>query len=1001
MIKEELTKDSIESEPQEKSSLTILKYHLNKPLYLENDNPYNTKSNWNNSMTMEARYFITSDNKKRNDHENSSYNGQHQRQKEEKNNYAYGRDTSSSQTIEDEHSTSNISFLGDSSQEQLQSLEEIVNQVNSNKKGKGNGSYSEEIKPILEMARKRKSSERRRKWPKKLRSNENLGSGIQESIRYEQNDSTMSYNNDNMTTMATITSLDRNDQKQKQKQKQNQDKNQDKNQYQDQLSQNDSLYDNYNLGLSFINSESNNDDHYSPRHKYKNPHRIKNTVDIDPHPKIIEIHDIYNYNHHHSFEEEEEEEEEKDNISNNNIIGNDNRKKDRNRNSNKYRIKSKGKNKSRNKNEDDKVKGKEVEDYIEEEEEGDDDDLRLREEKNEGVNIGDTTFTSLEFKDTVISSVENDIASSNNNNNNNSTFILNHINSPLSEISMDKLSQKNSYHSKRKASSIRNKNFPRIIDVPQNSSMKKVYAMENIDEEEYNTTFLNYSCTGATAADDTIHSIHIPPTTPFPENSIHILTSQSTQKTSTYNYLPKDLFESNENINITNFQIHTCKDSVLSPLIPCVACSNENKWKNKKFTSKLRQHFKKWIFSITNSKHRDNKSTIYTSSATLSIPIYFGDQLVSPEDQHQHRHHHRSNDSNKIGSGSSSSKSSLYSKKWKSKNNKNLIKDSSPYLFPNKVTQNPLPIQYNSVMKSPSTTIPNYNCVIETKKTESEILPIANDINKKNSSVRIRRTTSKSKSKSNSNSESNLESKPESKLESNLESKPELRSKSRSKSKSKSKSEIKPKTCLSVSTPENIPLSTSQSKTNLSSNKHQNNPKIIKRNDYNDQNGFDKEKSLSSSQARIHYKLSENERNKHKGLIYYNNSRQNLEKDAISHQGSAPNLALENSIELKKRYNNKVSVHEGYNESIFSSPITPELQPMELDDDINNSLSYSSTVSTNLVTINSNSSIPAKKSNCKRHSQSLQSLYKDICVLGLSLERLAEKYSTTNLNRKK
>ncbi|ORX45339.1 hypothetical protein BCR32DRAFT_251903, partial [Anaeromyces robustus] len=338
MIKEELTKDSIESEPQEKSSLTILKYHLNKPLYLENDNPYNTKSNWNNSMTMEARYFITSDNKKRNDHENSSYNGQHQRQKEEKNNYAYGRDTSSSQTIEDEHSTSNISFLGDSSQEQLQSLEEIV------------------------------------------KSN-------------------------------------RNDQKQKQKQKQNQDKNQDKNQYQDQLSQNDSLYDNYNLGLSFINSEK-----------------------------------------------EEEEEEEKENISNNNIIGNDNRKKDRNRNSNKYRIKSKGKNKSRNKNEDDKVKGKEVEDYIEEEEE-----------------------------DTVISSVENDIASSNNNNNNNSTFILKHINSPLSEISMDKLSQKNSYHSKRKASSIRNKNFPRIIDVPQNSSMKKVYAMENIDEEEYNTTFLNYS----------------------------------------------------------------------------------------------------------------------------------------------------------------------------------------------------------------------------------------------------------------------------------------------------------------------------------------------------------------------------------------------------------------------------------------------------------------------------------------------------------------------------
>eukprot|EP00833_Pecoramyces_ruminatium_P018601 jgi/Orpsp1_1/1192633/evm.model.d7180000094759.1 len=484
----------------------------------------------------------------------------------------------------------------------------------------------------------------------KLLDNHNNG---QDSMKYENYNTSQSY--DYMTNMATITSLGKyKDQSQSQSQSQGQGQGQCQGQGQEQYK--DSLSENCYIGLSFLNSDKSKGQINSKYTPTISSHS-KNVVDINDSPEIIEVHSNYDN---------------ESNDENNNEI----------------------------------------------------DDSRI--ERNEVNNI-DTTFTSLEFKDTVISNIENDMVStshinnninySNNNNNNNnnntnnnsnnninnSTFIPKSFINPTIEKSYDKIkphhfkgkspllsslplsSQTPSLHSPSMTSA--KINLPKLIDVPGNSSMKKIYAMEDFDEEEYNNTFLsqtmNYSSADATAADDTVLSIpkkysYIPENSNIFNNSnnsnyyyninnnitsgsgnnysknnndsIHIISSHCTQKTSTYNYLPMDLLESNNNnnINITNFQIHTCKDSVLSPLIPCIACSNENKWKNKKFTTKLRNHFKKWMLSLTHSKQKKGKSMVYSSSATLTVPIYFGDQKASLEDQNRHhQHRHRSNDSNK------------------------------------------------------------------------------------------------------------------------------------------------------------------------------------------------------------------------------------------------------------------------------------------------------------------------------------------------------------------
>jgi hypothetical protein len=573
-------------------------------------------------------------------------------------------------------------------------------------------------------------------------------------------------------------------------------------------------------------------------------------------------------------------------------------------------------------------------------------------------------------------------------------------------------------------------------------------------------------------------------------NTIHILSSQCTQKTSTFDYLPKELLESSDSINIPNFQIHTCKDSVLSPLIPCIACSNENKRKNRNFTYKLRNNFKKWMYSLTHNKQKNDNSMIYTSSATITVPIYFGDQKASPEDQNRHQHHRHASETNifknknksknknknindnnnnmnknidnnsiknnismdnnvntnndnnvnnnKINNDISMTKNKSDSSGhgWKkyninnksnisNLNNKSLRESASTpaFVLPNKSTQYPKPMFYhpssviipnyftgNRLITSPS--LPNFNQVIETKKNQSEILPIANDINKMNSAIRIKQNN-----------------------------------------KIKGPSSTTP-TPASTSTSNKAIITTVRLPRNVSMmNRHvyskdfvESDPKIIRRkiSQRDQREQFDQFNYVNH--LRPQRRTTDSQQDKHKGIIYYSNSRQNLEKEALSHQGSSPNLELEREEELKRQLNNtKISVHEGYNESIFSSPITPEMKPMEIDesdedDDNDNSdinidinvninvndddndnksdnnspilkskqsigtISVKSTSSSisikikdNSTKLNSNNLRNKRNSSIlKRHSKSLQSLYKDICVLGLSIDHLAEKYSSTD-----
>jgi len=435
---EKYTKD-IYNEIHGKSSMKILKYHLSKPYGIENEDE-NIKEKdyendnisindslelkskklldtyWNNSMdnsvAMEARYFLISDDKKRNSHENNSYNNA-SNNKEEKNNHAYGRDTSFVHLQSDELSTSKISSVEDESFNQLQSYGEIVRRTYENKKNERGGYDNGNIRPILEKARKRKSSQRRKEWSKKkFKNNDNHVGTVQDSIRYIPYDSSMSYNS--LTNMATITSLERTN-----KENQSQD-----------LTNEEFLYNNYYNDFS----TDKNKEHIYKRDLPSTSSPLKNDADINDTSEIIELRENYygKYN--------------KENINKNNQYG---------------------------------------------------------EKKNEANDL-DTSFTSLEFKDTVISSVEKDISSPSHNNN--SSFIHNSITSVPIEKSHGKIKVKR-FKGKSPILPLppQKQNFPRLIDVPGNSSMKKVYTMENIDKENYDDTFYSYAA--ATAADDTILSL--------------------------------------------------------------------------------------------------------------------------------------------------------------------------------------------------------------------------------------------------------------------------------------------------------------------------------------------------------------------------------------------------------------------------------------------------------------------------------------------------------------
>jgi len=836
--------DELSTESPISHSFTIIKYHLNKPSYLEDEQSKKiTDSHWNSDITMKARYHITSDY----DHDQNISIYQMRRRR------PVVRNTSVQQVEE----PSTIERK-DESGEQLSSLNNDSSCIQTKKKK----SYNEEIvKPILDKARKRKNIQRRKNWPKKFRSNENL--------RNSKNDPSVSY--DNMTTFATITSLG-------------------KNEGDGSSSHADSFYDNYYLGLSYINNEKSIERHHLDPDVSS---QSKNTIDINDQQRIIEN------EQHPSNDENDNGHDSNDESDNDN--NNDNR---------------------------------------------DNDHSRII-EKHEEADMNDTTYNSLEFKDTVISSVENDNTSTSQPNNSISSSKFNSI-LPNNSISIHK-SNFTLPFSKGKSPSLpttSRQTFPRLIDVPGNSSMIKAYAMKNVDEnieEQYFdnsllTPLTNYSTAGATAANDTMQPIQsitqqIP--SQHADNAIQILATQCTQKTSTCSYLPLELLESSENMNITNFQIHTCKDSVLSPLIPCIACSNENKWKNKSLSTKFRDRFKKWKLVLSHSKKRNDKSMEYTSSAMLTVPIYFGDQLASPEDQSRHR----SGDSSKKGSSSS----------IRSKRLKKSISSSS-FLFPNKATQNPLPIT-NYVPP----TVPTLHPLVIESKTSSEILPIANDINKKNSSVRIKKIVKQS-------------TKPIHTL---------------------------PRGERTVSL--------------------QN--KILK------QKQMEKDKSLSRIRPKRKTSNSYID-NRHKGIIYYTNSRKVLEKDALSHHGSAQKMALKGNEDLKKRINSKVSAHDGYNETIFSRPITPELEPtgdnggnVNVDAIVPPLKSKPSNISVSISTTTSSYSVPIKqfvtstiptknlqskqsnRNQSNRHSEVYKSLYKDVCVLGLNIDHLAEKDSS-NLNKK-
>jgi len=467
--------------------------------------------------------------------------------------------------------------------------------------------------------------------------------------------------------------------------------------------------------------------------------------------------------------------------------------------------------------------------------------------------INNTTNTSLKLKDDVINQVDISSNSQRQNSSHSSSIIQksNKSNSTISKRkSKGKIILRKSIFSKKEKSPSQEDTVtssPKLINVPGESSMVKIYEMED------STTQKGLENTASEAAiDDTIETLpeEQEEQTKLPENNqIKILSSHSTQKTSTYNYLPKELIDSpNGYMNIANFQIHTCKDSVLSPLIPCVACSNEKKWKNKRLSTKIRHRFMSWMVNLSQHNQKDKNSVTYTTSATMSVPIYFGDQKASPEDQNRHHHRHHS---------SSGSTSFISEKKWKSKSKSPKSSPSSPYfLFPDKATQNPLPIKDYPVL-TPVT--PTLNYVIGTKRAHTEILPIANDINKKNSNVRI--------------------------LNSPVSANTHAVSEPLPGGKSKSKEE-------------NVGITKSRSQIRP-------NPK-----------------------SRDYYK------NKHKGIIYYDRNGQNLENST----GSISNKSLEQNDDLTKSLSSsKITIHDGYNKSIFEQPITPELHPPEIeikDDDI-------------------------------------------------------------------
>jgi len=844
-------------DPEKVYSLTVIKYQLNKPSYLENEKENDAQwkskdlkdTKWNNRVTMETRYFLNPNKK------------------------------------------------FDKNQEEC---------------------YLENVKCILEQAHKLKDTQHNREiWSKNSKNN-------QDGMEYYFD---LSFSFDSMVTMASTRMQD-----------------DDQASYDLRQSIKDSIFDNYNLGLSYINNGNNNNkqENIIPIYekKFLLPATIssplKNGIDIDVNTSTIEI--PINSDH-------------QDN------------------------------------------KGENI-------------DLEVMDnqnmERNEEANTSDDTFTSLEFKDEVISRIENDIASNsqiNNNtntNNSNSPSIVPKSNSIMSlEKSKEQISLKKKMFSKKGKTPSSNDTSmlpPKLINVPGESSMVKAYSMEennnevirdtfyqksdissshhihnntsNVQKsnstmsiekskdqishkkkvfsrkgkepffddtytsapklinvpgessipkaytiEEHDTSNLNASTSGnstnnATAANDSYKELPIIQDVPE-NNRIKILSSQYTQKkTSTYSYFPKELIESSDKMNIANFQIHTCRDSVLSPLIPCVACSNEKKWNNRRLSTRIRQSFKNWIVNLTHHKHKDKNSVVYSSSATLSIPIYFGDQMAIPKNQNK-RHRPYS-----YGGSSSILKPE---KKWKFKHRSMKNSPSSPY-YPEGITSSP--------------GAPSINYVFG-KQPYADILPIPNDINKKNSCV------------------CNL------------------------KTPSSTHSTIKNAPVPSISEEE----------------EPQENMSITK----------------SRSQKRPNPKSRDYYKNKHKGIIYYNKNRNILEKDAISRQSSNPNLGLDQNEELKRALNNIESLQNGnniYNKNIFSNPITPELTPAEVEFEDNNVTPVvSKKVKPPVHSPKKRVQIKLTKSQSINKSKSLQSLYKEVCDLGLGIDRLAEKYDTSNLKK--
>jgi len=844
-------------EPEKVYSLTVIKYQLNKPSYLENENEKENDAQWkskdlkdtkwNNRVTMETRYFLTP----------------------------------------------NKNF--DKNQEEC---------------------YLENVKCILEQAHKLKDTPHSHEiWSKNSKNS-------QDGMEYYYD---LSFSFDSIVTMASTKLQD-----------------DDQTSYNIRQSIKDSIFDNYNLGLSYINNGSNKKkENIMPIYekKFLLPSSIssplKNGIDIDVNTSAVEI--PINSDHQDNKDENIDLE----------VMDNANM------------------------------------------------------ERNEEADINDNTFTSLEFKDEVISRIENDIASSsqinNNSNNSNSPSIVpksisitslekskeqislkkkkkifskkdkkgktpssndtctskpklisvpgessmakaysiednnnqgcdtsnqkddimssHHINNSNSsnvqksnstmsiEKSKDQISHKKKIFSKKGKEPFSNDTYtsaPKLIKVPGESSMAKAYAMEEYDTSNQNVTISGNSTNNATAANDSYEDLPI--IQDIPENNrIKILSSQYTEKkTSTYSYFPKELIESSDKMNIANFQIHTCRDSVLSPLIPCVACSNEKKWNNRRLSTRIRQSFKNWIVNLTHHKHKDKNSVVYSSSATLSIPIYFGDQMAIPKNQNKRHRPYSCGDSSSILKPE---------KKWKFKHRSMKNPPSSPY-FP------------EGTNNYPGT--PNVNYVFG-KQPFADILPIANDINKKNSCVRILKTPSSTHT-----------------------------------------------------TIQNSPV-----------------PSINPEEESQENVGITK----SRSQKRPNPKSRDYYKNKHKGIIYYNKSRNILEKDAISRHGSNPNLGLDQN-ELKRTLNNIESLQNGYNKNIFSNPITPELTPAEVEfEDVNVTPVVSKKIKSPVHSPKKRVQIKLTKSQTINKSKSLQSLYKEVCDLGLGIDRLAEKYDTSNLKK--